>query len=125
MSMRASVLIRPAHAKRNSRFDFPANSAPKPKDGTLLSIAPTLPPRQDLKDFLDQSLYKRKYISFRDCLLRYPDNKDECSSTYNLYRDELKALPDLSGHRAIVYGVACTRDNLFASGSDDNSLRLW
>jgi len=77
--------------------------------------------------FLQKELKKGWYCTFDDLCSRYSTRTpSDLKKSFSQVEAKFSKMKPKSGHTRIVYTVSGSqRDNLFASGSDDKSIRLW
>jgi len=80
-----------------------------------------------VSQFLQKEIKKGWYVTLDDLYTRYSDrDPKEIGNLYETVRPNFQKMKGKGGHTRIVYTVSGSqRDNLFASGSDDKSIRLW
>jgi len=100
----------------------PANFGANPAE-----VKPDDSSDKGINSFLEREIKKGWYVTFNDLTSRYSDRSPkEVGNLFNRYEPTFKKMKPKSGHTRIVYTVSGSqRDNLFASGSDDKSIRLW
>lgn len=100
----------------------------KPKEfGSQKEIAVEDSSDQGVASFLQKEIKKGWYCTFDDLCARFSSRQpEEIQPLFSKLESKFAKMKPKSGHTRIVYTVSGSqRDNLFASGSDDKSIRLW